>query len=122
MVSLDYTFYKDFSMTCYVTDADFTKYLRRARLFIDNYTYNRVGVLSDTSNSVVVEAVKCCLCDVIDKLYMYSKDDNKVKSSESVGPWSVNYSESSLPKSAMMDIHNTVDFYLEVHNLTYMGL
>ena len=52
--------------------------------------------------------------------FRYDSTDNMVKSSESVGKWSVGYNSSSLPKSVYSDYKSTISMYLSGTNLTTM--
>lgn len=122
MLAVTYAYYKDTYLGSSVTETEFNKFLRLANQYVDNFTFNRASKVVESDDANLVSSLKDCLCGVVDKVSYYNSTDYKVKSSESADKVSVSYLESSLPKTASVDIGNLVDFYLNRYGLTYMGI
>lgn len=109
----DYSFYfNDFGGRA-IEEPDFARLALRASQFIDYFTMNRA------KNYTEDDAVKSACCAVAEAYLAVEKIDSKVGiSSESVGSYSVSYSNSNNTRDA---IANAARQYLTHTGLLYRG-
>ncbi len=111
MITVDYTYYKD-EFHGKLSEDDFNRLVNLGYVTIDNFTFGRFQNLTESDlNEFTIMKVKSCICAVCDRLESDSIGVG-LKSSESVGSWSVNYASDTLPKSVMSSLHSVVNFYL----------
>lgn len=111
MITVDYNYYKD-EFHGKLSEDDFNRLVNLGYVTIDNFTFGRFQNLTEDSvNEFTLMKIKSCICAICDRL-----DSDSIgvglKSSESVGSWSVNYASDTLPKSVMSGLHSVVNFYL----------
>lgn len=114
MVKVDYSYYTTEYGGVAIPEDRFKFVLKKAIYLLSYYTLGRVESVED-DDSVLASKIKDCLCEMCDKLYAYSQDNNIVggiKTSETVGKWSVSFDSSTLPKSIEQSVYKTVDTYL----------
>lgn len=119
MVTLTYDFYKN-EYNGYLDEDSFSKLLNKSRLKLDYYTYDRVSKLSDLSDEILVYKVRLCLCALTDKISKYTNngvEEDFLKTSESVGPWSISYSNNKVSGKTGSIYKCIVDEYLGNTNL-----
>ena len=122
MIVVDYTYYKD-EYGGIVDEATFNKYLRQANIAVDSYCFNRLEKAVDADFSEFeLQKIKDCLCAVTET-YCSHVDSNgfvssSIKESETVGPWSVRYSQSSGYSSIDAEILAKVKLYLSGLSIT----
>ena len=109
-MTVDYDFYRDV-YGGKLSEEDFGRVLMRVEVFADNITYGRLSKAKDEDLKV---PVGFCLSEMVEKLYNYESDLNGdgIKTSETVGPWSVTYSAASLPRSLMGYLQRIAESYL----------
>lgn len=83
---VDYEFYSN-TYHGNMNEAEFSRQVSKATAKIKANTFGRV----DETN--IPEEVKYCACNLIDKMYIASKSEGKT--SESVGPHSVSYANTT---------------------------
>lgn len=116
MISVDFDYYKN-EYGGIIDEATFNKALRQATIIVDSYCFNRLQDASDSDfNSFELMKIKDCLCSV-SEIIVSNIDENGVlqssrKASETVGPWSVHYSESSGYSTTTAEIFAKVKLYL----------
>lgn len=86
MAYVDYSYYKDSFGGITIPETSFLIYERKARVFIDLITFNRLR----SDNTLIDNVVKDCLCEIMECNYRIDNDGG-IKSSESVGSHSVSY-------------------------------
>lgn len=111
MITVDYNYYKD-EFHGKLSEDDFNRLLNLGYIIVDNFTFGRFQNLTENSlNAFTLMRVKSCVCAVCDMLEETSSGVG-LKSSESVGSWSINYASDTLPKSVMSGLHSVVNSYL----------
>lgn len=122
MYRVDYKYYKE-QYRGKLSESDFIVASRKASYVVDGFCFGRLANITQESvGDALAEKLNDCICEVCDKLVASSEDsgyvDSRVKSSESVGGWSVSYASGSVPKSVLADLRRTVSFYLDGSWLT----
>ena len=122
MIAVDYIYYKD-EYGGIVDEASFNKYIRQANITVDSYCFNRLekAVESDFTE-FELQKIKDCLCAVTE-IYCSHVDSSgfvtsSKKESETVGPWSIKFSQSSGYSSIDAEIHAKVKIYLSGLSIT----
>lgn len=121
MITVTYDYYKS-SYDGVLNEESFNKYLKRAIVKLDSLTFCRVSKLNDSADEYLVNCVKDCLCALVDKINSNTNEDgveiDSVKSSETVGPWTVSYNTNSKNTiSVERQYKNIVNNYLGNTNL-----
>lgn len=117
MITVDYNYYKD-EFHGKLSEDDFNRLINLGYITIDNFTFGRFqNITEDSVNEFTLMKIKSCICAICDSLESNSIGVG-LKSSESVGSWSVNYASDTLPKSVMSSLHSVVNFYLGGTQLT----
>lgn len=118
MVTVSYEFYKD-SYRGSLSEDDFNKSLLKATRFVSNRTNNRIDIVSDDdTNHGLVEDIKFCICNVIDKVHYYSESNGRVIASQSSGKLSESYVVDSSRTSVDRDIANVIKLWLSKYGYT----
>lgn len=98
MVDVSYEFYKD-EFGGILPEKQFNKLLNRAFVNIDAVTFGRVSKISDSFDDYTSNCVRMCACALVESINSHLDDNGVeqtfVKSSETVGPWSVSYATGS---------------------------
>ena len=129
MAYVDYTYYKDSFGGTIIPEASFLGYERKARVFIDNITFNR---LKD-DNTLIDDTVKECLCEIMECNYKLDQQeattDEKLIASESVDGHAVTYAISDIEKNEVdktkinkIKYYNIAKEYLSNTGLLYRGI
>ena len=117
MVTLTYEFYKD-NYFGELTEKDFNKNINKATVTVLNRTNNKIYDVKDTDDINLVNSIKFCICNVIDKLSYYDSNDGKVVSSHSSGKVSESYVIDNTKKSAENDISDVIKTWLSQYGYT----
>ena len=126
---VDFTYYKDSFGGTIIPETSFITYERKARVFIDNITFNRLQV----DNTLVTESVKNCICDIMECNFKSDQKeletDGNIISSETVDGHSVSYAISDIEKNAVdksqlikVSMHNIAKEQLSNTGLLYRGI
>lgn len=129
---VDFAYYTDtvngFGGTA-ILEPDFNKYLRKATIFIDNITFDRL-----TGESVIIsDNVKNCLCEMMELNFELdqkeTETDGKLISSETTGNTTQTYAISDIEKNTVdrtqinkVKYYNIAKEYLSNTGLLYRGL
>lgn len=99
-----------------IPEADFTRLELKARVFIDNITFNRLQL----DNTLVTESVKNAICEIMEVKYKITNDGG-IKSAESVGNTSTTYViDSTMTEDKQL--YNIAKLYLSNTDLLYRGV
>lgn len=122
MYTLTYDYYKQNYGGILLDEDTFTPIMTKAVILVDNIVFNRLSTLDKSKIcEFLLTRINFCICEVCDKISKYTQDGaitDGVKSSETVGNWSVSFSTDSLPSSVLSSIKKTVDSYLGGSYLT----
>lgn len=129
MAYIDFTYYRDSFGGVAISETQFPKYERKARVFLDNITFNRLQV----DNTLVTESVKNCICEIMEcNLKLDTKEaeaNGNIISSETVDGHSVTYAISDIEKNEVDKnklnknrYYNIAKEYLSNTNLLYRGI
>ena len=111
MVTVDYNYYKD-EFHGNLSEDDFNRLVNLGYTAVDNFTFGRFQNLTeDDVDEFTLMKIKSCVCAVCDRLESDSIGVG-LKSSESVGSWSVNYALDTIPRSVMSSLRSVINFYL----------
>lgn len=86
MAYLDYLYYKASFGGSTIPETSFLSYERKARVFMDYITFNRLN----QDETLIDDIVKECLCEIMECNYKI-ENDGGIKQSESVGSHSVSF-------------------------------
>lgn len=112
MVTITYEFYKD-SYGGVLNENLFNKSLLKATRLVSNRTNNKIDSISDDDeNQNLVNDIKLCICNVVDKVQYYNTSNGKVVSSQSSGKISESYVVDSSKASAENDIADVIKMWL----------
>lgn len=131
-----YEFYKDEYFGELVIETDYPKYELKARNELDYYTRMRIPYVK---KETILNKVKMCQCKLIDLLYNYDQEVQKIKeyedksvegikASETVGKQSISYQKASLrsievvKNELQQDIFKTIQKDLAFTGLLYRGV
>ena len=118
MVTVIYEFYKD-SYRGSLNEDDFNKSLHKATRLVSNRTNNKIDTISDDDeNKNLVNDIKFCICNVVDKVQYYNTNNGKVVASQSSGKVSESYVVDSSKSSAESDIADVIKSWLSVYGYT----
>jgi len=112
-----------------IPEASFIKYERKARVFLDNVTFNRLQL----DNTLVTESVKNAICEIMDSNYKLdakeAETDGNLISSETVDGHSITYAISDIDKNEVdksqlnkFKYYNIAREYLGNTGLLYRGI
>ena len=118
MVTVTYEFYKD-SYNGVLNENLFNKSLLKATRLVSNRTSNKIDSISDDDeNQNLVNDIKLCICNVVDKVQYYNTSNGKVVSSQSSGKISESYVVDSSKASAENDIADIIKMWLSGYGYT----
>lgn len=118
MVTVTYEFYKD-SYCGVLNENLFNKSLLKATRLVSNRTNNKIDSISDDDeNQNLVNDIKLCICNVVDKVQYYNTSNGKVVSSQSSGKISESYVVDSSKMSAENDIADVIKMWLSGYGYT----
>lgn len=118
MVTVTYEFYKD-SYGGVLNENLFNKSLLKATRLVSNRTNNKIDSISDDDeNQNLVNDIKLCICNVVDKVQYYNTSNGKVVSSQSSGKISESYVVDSSKASAENDIADVIKMWLSGYGYT----
>lgn len=118
MVTITYEFYKD-SYGGVLNENIFNKSLLKATRLVSNRTNNKIDSISDDDeNQNLVNDIKLCICNVVDKVQYYNTSNGKVVSSQSSGKISESYVVDSSKASAENDIADVIKMWLSGYGYT----
>lgn len=118
MVTITYEFYKD-NYGGVLNENVFNKSLLKATRLVSNRTNNKIDSVSDDDeNQNLVNDIKLCICNVVDKVQYYNTSNGKVVSSQSSGKISESYVVDSSKASAENDIADVIKLWLSGYGYT----
>ena len=118
MVTVTYEFYKDIYRGS-LNEDNFNKNLLKATRLVSNRTNNKIDSISDDDeNQNLVNDIKFCICNVIDKVQYYNTNNGKVVASQSSGKVSESYVVDSSKTSAENDIADVIKSWLSGYGYT----
>ena len=118
MVTVTYEFYRD-SYGGVLNENLFNKSLLKATRLVSNRTNNKIDSISDDDeNQNLVNDIKLCICNVVDKVQYYNTSNGKVVSSQSSGKISESYVVDSSKASAENDIADVIKMWLSGYGYT----
>lgn len=118
MVDVTYVFYKDVYGGI-LNEDNFNKSLLKATRLVSNRTNNKVDTIVDADeNQNLVNDIKFCICNVVDKVQYYNTNNGKVIASQSSGKVSESYVVDSLKSSAESDIADVIKSWLSGYGYT----
>lgn len=118
MVDVTYDFYKD-AYGGILTEDNFNKSLLKATRLVSNRTNNKIDAIVDAGeNQNLVNDIKFCICNVVDKVQYYNTSNGKVVASQSSGKVSESYVVDSLKSSAESDIADVIKSWLSGYGYT----
>ena len=112
-----------------ISSADFNRYEIKSRAFIDNITFNRLK----NDNLLIDDSVKNAMCEMMELNFkldnLEAENGESVKSSETVGNYSVSYVVSDVEKNEVdksqinkIKYYNIAKNYLGNSGLLYRGV
>lgn len=118
MVDVTYVFYKDVYGGI-LNEDNFNKSLLKATRLVSNRTNNKIDTIVDgDENQNLVNDIKFCICNVVDKVQYYNTNNGKVIASQSSGKVSESYVVDSLKSSAESDIADVIKSWLSGYGYT----
>lgn len=119
MLTVSYSYYSTEYYGDKLTEAEFPKYLKSARLELNNATFGKSSKLVDSEDELpVCNEVRDCLCEVADKIKYFDDNNFKEVQSESLGSHSINYSSKSADVSYSKAIKGIISRHLDSYGLT----
>lgn len=119
MLSVSYNYYSTEYYGDKLTDSEFPKYLKSARLEVNNCTSGRTSSMEDMDDEPpVYNEVRDCLCEVAEKIKYFDDNNFKEVQSESLGSHSINYSSKSADVSYSKAIKGIISKHLDSYGLT----
>jgi hypothetical protein len=126
---VDFTYYSTSFGGSTILEADFNKYERKARVFLDSITFNR---LQDDA-TLITDAVKDCLCEMMEKSFGLEQEEaatgGKLIASETVDGFTQTYAiadgeKNEIDKSKIdkIKLYNIAREYLVNTGLLYRGV
>jgi hypothetical protein len=129
MAYIDFTYYQTTFGGTTIPETDFLRYERKARIALDNFTFDRLK----KDSTLIDDLVRDCMCEMMEKAYSIEQEEaateGKLIASESVDGHSVTYaisdSEKNLvdkSKATKIKLYNITKEYLGNTGLMYRGL
>lgn len=126
---VDFTYYTDNFGGTAITAESFNTYERKARVFLDNVTFNRL----QTDATLITTIVKDCLCEIMDTNFNLDEKaketDGNIISSETVDKVTTSYAISDIEKNSIdrsqinkAKYYNIAKEYLPYTGLLYRGV
>lgn len=124
-----YEYYTDTFGGTAISSESFNKYERKARVSLDNFTFDRIK----NDETLIDDNVKDCMCEMMEKAYSIDQEeaatDGKIISSESVDGHSVSFAISDSQKNEIdqsritkVKLYNIAKDYLGRTGLMYRGI
>lgn len=118
MVTITYEFYREIYGGV-LDENTFNKLLLKAKRLVSNRTNNKIDSISDDDeNQVLVNDIRFCICNVVDKVQYYNTSNGKVVSSQSSGKISESYVVDISKASAENDIADVIKMWLSWYGYT----
>ena len=99
MAYVDFIYYRDSFGGTTIPEANFIKLERKARVFIDDITFDRLK----NDATLITDTVKECLCEIMECNYKLDQEEaetgGKLISSETIDQHSVTYAVSDIEKN-----------------------
>lgn len=113
---VDFEYYESSFGGTNIPEADFIRFERQARVFLDFVTFSKVQI----DNTLITDTVKDCLCEMME-LKQTIENDGGIKTSESVGNASISYvvEANTTENNKLLKI---VKLYLGNTDLLYRGV
>lgn len=125
MAYADYTFYTTtFLGTAIASSGDFAALALRASAVLDQLTYNRaVAIITAATDTVTIDKIKKATCALAEELHIQDTANGVDGiSSESIGNYSVSYSDNSNRKQTNSNKNlNAITLWLTGTDLLYKG-
>lgn len=129
MAYVDYTYYNTSFGGTTIPEANFIKLERKARVFIDDITFDRLK----NDATLIDDTVKECLCEIMECNYKLDQEEaetgGKLISSETIDQHSVTYAVSDIEKNEVdksrvnfTKFYNIARQYLGNTTLLYRGV
>lgn len=126
---VDFTYYTDNFGGTAITAESFNTYERKARVFLDNVTFNRL----QADATLITAIVKDCMCEIMDTNFNLDEKaketDGSLISSETVGNTTTSYVISDIEKNSVdrsqinkAKYYNIAKEYLSNTGLLYRGI
>ena len=126
---VDFIYYRDSFGGTTIPEANFIKLERKARVFIDDITFDRLK----NDNTLIDDTVKECLCEIMECNYKLDQEEaetgGKLISSETIDQHSVTYAVSDTEKNEVdksrinfTKFYNIARQYLSNTGLLYRGV
>ncbi len=126
---VDFEYYTNTFGGTEIPEASFTRYEIKSRAFIDNITFDRLK----NDNLLIDDSVKNAMCEIMELNFKLDEaslsNGESVKSSETVGNYSVTYAVSDVEKNAVdrtqlnkVKYYNIAKEYLGNSGLLYRGV
>ena len=126
---VDFIYYRDSFGGTTIPEANFIKLERKARVFIDDVTFDRLK----NDATLIDDTVKECLCEIIECNYKLDQEEaetgGKLISSETIDQHSVTYAVSDVEKNEVdksrinfTKFYNIARQYLSNTGLLYRGV
>lgn len=115
----DFEYYQtNFGGTTIPSDS-FNAYERKARVFLDLVTFNRLK----NDNTLIDDTVKDCLCEMMETKFNLDNSENVI-ASETVDSHSVTYAvdKNAIEETEEQKLYKIVKLYLSNTNLLYRGV
>ncbi|WP_236897001.1 hypothetical protein [Clostridium beijerinckii] len=132
MAYVDYTYYTETFGSATIPETDFNKYERKARVSLDNFTFDRIK----NDETLIDDNVKDCMCEMMEKACSIDQENDmtndgtgKLVASETTDNHSITYAISDLQKNEIdqskitkTKLYNIAKDYLWSTGLLYRGL
>ena len=126
---VDFIYYRDSFGGTTIPEANFIKLERKARVFIDDVTFDRLK----NDATLIDDTVKECLCEIMECNYKLEQEeaetDGKLISSETIDQHSITYAVSDTEKNEVdksrinfTKFYNIARQYLSNTGLLYRGV
>ena len=126
---VDFIYYRDSFGGTTIPEANFIKLERKARVFIDDITFDRLK----NDATLIDDTVKECLCEIMECNYKLEQEeaetDGKLISSETIDQHSITYAVSDTEKNEIdksrinfTKFYNIARQYLSNTGLLYRGV
>ena len=126
---VDFIYYRDSFGGTTIPEANFIKLERKARVFIDDVTFDRLK----NDATLIDDTVKECLCEIMECNYKLEQEeaetDGKLISSETIDQHSITYAVSDTEKNEIdksrinfTKFYNIARQYLSNTGLLYRGV
>lgn len=119
MITLTYTYYKN-EYYGDLPESAFNKQTKKAFAYLYANTNSSIKKVTDDSDPDLVDAIRTCLCMLIDKLDYYSSTNDKIVSSQKSGKVSETYAVSKTKTSLNAELGDIIKLLLGDYGYTQM--